>query len=385
MDRQFSVILALSLGLFAAACGGGGGGSSSGGNDGSAEAPPPQPRGVQVETVATGLEHPWSLVFLPDGRMLVSERPGRLNLIDPASGQRAEISGLPPIVALGQGGLLGLALHPRFADNGWVYLSYSAQGADGVGTELGRGRLQDGRLVDFQVLFRATPYGASGEHFGGRIAFDWQGHLFLGLGERGERQRAQDLRDHNGKLIRLNDDGTIPADNPFVGRSDAQPAIYSYGHRNIQGLAVHPVSGRLWLSEHGPQGGDELNLPEPGRNYGWPIITHGQEYGGGTIGPTEMAGMEQPVHYWTPSIAPSGITFYTGEAFPQWRGNLFVSALAGRHLARLTLDGERVVAEERLLVDEGYRIRDVVQGPDGLLYVLVDEDSAPILRLRPVP
>ena len=339
----------------------------------------------RVEIVADELAHPWGLAFLPDGRLLVTERPGRLNLIDPASGKRRRVEGLPAIVARGQGGLLDVALHPRFADNRWVYLSYVAAGEGGIGTHVGRGRLDGDRLTGFEVLFRATPFVDTGHHFGSRLVFDRDGKLFISLGERNQRQRAQDLKDHNGKLIRLNDDGSIPADNPFVGRDDALPAIYSLGHRNIQGMVLHPDTGRLWIHEHGPRGGDEINLPEPGKNYGWPIITHGQEYGGGTIGPTEMAGMEQPVHYWTPSIAPSGITFYTGEAFPQWRGNLFVSALAGRHLARLTLDGERVVAEERLLVDEGYRIRDVVQGPDGLLHVLVDEDSAPILRLRPVP
>jgi len=383
MSQQSTVFLGLTLCLALSACGGGSGGGRDAEPAPAQPSEPAQPATFQTETVIAGLDHPWSAVFLPDGRMLVTERPGRLNLIDPATAQRVQVSGVPAVVAVGQGGLLGVALHPRFADNGWVYLSYSAQGSDGVGTQLGRGRLEGNTLTDFQVLFRATPYGASGEHFGGRIVFDGQGYLFLGLGERGERDRAQDLRDHNGKLIRLTADGDIPDDNPFANRSDAQGAIYSYGHRNVQGLAVHPGTGRVWLHEHGPQGGDEINLPEPGRNYGWPIITYGEEYGGGEIGPTHMAGMEQPLYHWTPSIAPSGMLFYTGSAFPAWRGNLFVGALVGRHLARLTLDGTTIVAEEKLLADAGHRIRDVVQGPDGALYLLVDANPAPILRLRP--
>lgn len=337
----------------------------------------------QLETVAQGFAHPWSLAFLPDGRLLVTERPGRLNLVDANTGARTPVEGLPEIVAVGQGGLLDVALHPRYEQNGWIYLSYVAAGPGGYGTHVGRGRLRGERLTDFEVLFRATPFTDRPQHFGSRLAFDRQGFLFISLGDRNERDRAQDVSDHNGSLIRLHHDGRIPQDNPFIGRRGAQPAIYSIGHRNIQGLTVHPQTGQVWLHEHGPRGGDEINLPEPGKNYGWPIITYGREYSGPPIGTTHREGLEQPVHQWTPSIAPSGMTFYQGNAFPNWQGDLFVGALAGRHLARLRFDGTTLVEEQRLLEKAGLRIRDVREGPDGLLYLLVDAASAPLLRLRP--
>ena len=338
----------------------------------------------QVETVVEGLSHPWGITFLPDGRMLVTEREGQLNLIAPDSGERAQVTGLPEITARGQGGLLDVAVHPRFEENNWVYLSYVAEGEGGFGTHVGRGRLQGTQLTDFDVLFRATPFTRGAQHFGSRLLFDGKGHLFVSLGDRNERDRAQDLGDHNGSLIRLTEEGAIPKDNPFVNRQGALPAIYSYGHRNIQGLAQHPQTGQVWLHEHGPRGGDEINVPEAGKNYGWPVITYGKEYYGPSIGTTRKEGVEQPIHYWAPSIAPSGMTFYTGKAFPRWRGDLFVGALAQTHLARLRFDGTRLVEQERLLDDAGWRIRDVVQGPDDLLYLLVDSGNAPVLRLRPV-
>ena len=337
----------------------------------------------RIETVADGFSHPWALAFLPDGRMLVTEREGQLNLVEREGGKHTRIAGLPKITARGQGGLLDVAVHPRFAENNWVYLSYVAQGEGGFGTHVGRGRLKGTQLTDFQVLFRATPFTDTGQHFGSRLVFDGNGHLFISLGDRNERNSAQQLDNHNGSLIRLTEDGEIPKDNPFVGRDKALPAIYSYGHRNIQGMTRHPQTGRIWLHEHGPRGGDEINTPEAGKNYGWPVITYGKEYYGPSIGPAQKEGMEQPLHHWTPSIAPSGMVFYTGNAFPNWRGDLFVGALVQTHLARLRFDGSKVVNEEQLLKEEGLRIRDVRQGPDGLLYLVVDAGKAPVLRLKP--
>jgi glucose/arabinose dehydrogenase len=340
-----------------------------------------------AETVADGLEHPWSVAFLPDGGFLVTERPGRLRLIGADGRVDPEpVAGLPQIAARGQGGLLDVALHPGFAGNGLVYFSYSEPGDGGVGSAVARGRLDGRRLADVEVLFRMTPKTGGGRHFGSRLVFDRDGYLFVTLGDRGERARAQHLDDHIGTLIRLHDDGRVPADNPFVGRDDALPEIYSYGHRNMQGAALHPQTDRLWTHEHGPQGGDEINLPEAGLNYGWPVITYGVNYVIGTqIGEgTKKAGMEQPLYQWTPSIAPSGMAFYTGDAFPRWQGDLFVGSLKFRQLVRLTLDDGRIVAEERMLDDALGRIRDVRQGPDGLLYLLTDADDGRLVRLRPV-
>lgn len=343
----------------------------------------PLPAVYAVETVATGFDHPWGMAFLPDGQLLVTERSGRLSRVDLVTGARAQIRGLPELKVEGQGGLLDVILHPRFSHNRLIYFSFSA-GGDDLSTHLGLARLEEDRLLDYRLLFRATPAGTGSQHFGGRLAFDHAGYLYLSLGDRHERARAQDLLDHNGSIIRLNADGSVPGDNPFVGRENALPEIFSYGHRNVQGLAVHPQTGRLWLSEHGPQGGDELNVAEAGKNYGWPLITYGEEYGGGKIGPTHQAGLEQPVRHWTPAVAPAGILFYEGAAFPAWKGNLFVATLAGQRLLRLQLDGERVVGQEDLLADHGHRIRDVEQGPDGFIYLLIDAGNAPILRLRPV-
>jgi glucose/arabinose dehydrogenase len=332
-----------------------------------------------------GLEHAWGLAFLPDGRLLVTERPGRLRLIANGRLDPQPIGGLPAIAVRGQGGLLDVALHPRYAETGWVYLSYAAPGDGGIGTEVLRGRLRGGRLEDAQVIFRLQPKSGGGQHFGSRLVFDRAGYLYVTLGDRGERDRAQRLDDHRGKIVRLHDDGRVPADNPFRDRAGALPEIFSLGNRNVQGAALNPATGALWTHEHGPQGGDEVNVIRAGQNYGWPVITFGREYGTGfRIGEgTSRADVPAPLHVWIPSIAPSGMAFYTGNRFPQWRGNLFVGALIDRSLVRLELDGERVVREERLMRDAIGRIRDVRSGPDGYVYLLSDASKGVLARLEP--
>jgi len=335
-----------------------------------------------VETAATGLNHPWALTFLPDGDVLVTERPGRLLRLDPATGERRVITGTPEVDARNQGGLLDIELHPDFADHRWVYLTWAGACERGNATHLGRGRLNGDRLLDFETLFIATPCVQSTKHFGSRIVFDRDGDLFMTVGDRGERDRAQDLDDHNGSVLRLNDDGSIPADNPFVDRDDALPAIYSYGHRNPQGAAIHPQTGALWIHEHGPRGGDEINLPVAGGNFGWPETTYGREYWGPEIGPDSMPGTVAPIYHWTPSIAPSGMAFYTGDAIPGWQGDLFVGALAKVHLAHLELDGPRVEKETQRLTERSRRIRAIEVGPDGALYILTDHANGELLRLQ---
>jgi glucose/arabinose dehydrogenase len=342
---------------------------------------------LRVVSVAGGLEHPWGLAFLPDGRMLVTERAGRLRILSRVGELAAQpVAGAPRVEASGQGGLLDVALHPRFTENGLVYFSYAARDATGVGTEVARARLDGNRLVDLQVIFTMQPKSGGGRHFGSRLVFDRAGHLFVTLGDRGDQDRAQRLDDHAGTIVRLHDDGRVPADNPFVKRAGARPEIYSFGNRNVQGAALHPRTGELWAHEHGPQGGDELNVIRAGVNYGWPVITYGVNYGLGTrIGEgTAKPGMAQPVHYWVPtSIAPSGMAFYEGDRFPRWKGDLFIGALRERMLVRLRLDGEKVVREEHLLRDTVGRIRDVRAGPDGLLYLLTDESNGSLVRLEP--
>lgn len=340
---------------------------------------------VRVEIIVSGLAHPWGMAFLPDGRMLVTERPGRLRIVSDGEVLPEPVGGLPEIAAQGQGGLLDVALHPEFEQNRLVYLSYAAEDIDGYGTEVVRGRLEDSSLVNTETVFRMEPKSTGGRHFGSRLVFDDDGHLFVTLGDRGNRGRAQDLADHAGTVIRVFEDGGVPPDNPFVGNPNALPEIFSIGNRNLQGAVLHPLTGALWTHEHGPQGGDEVNIIRAGKNYGWPVITYGVNYGIGTaIGEgTHKAGMEQPLHYWVPSIAPSGMAFYTGEHFPQWQGNLFVGSLKFEQLVRLELDGERVVHEERMLTDELGRIRDVRQGPDGYLYLLTDDDEGVVARLVP--
>lgn len=337
---------------------------------------------VEATTLASGLVEPWSLAFLPDGRMLVTEKPGRLRVVQDGRLLPGSIQGLPRVADVGQGGLLDIALHPQYDKNGWIYLSYSAKDAHGIGTEVMRARLSGNRLIDGKVIFRMTPKPDSGgRHFGSRLVFDREGYLYITLGERGEQARAQSLKQHPGKVVRLRDDGSVPPDNPFVGHKHALPEIYSYGHRNVQGAALHPKTGKIWTHEHGPQGGDEINVLRAGTNYGWPVITYGVNYFTGTrIGEgTAKPGMAQPLYKWVPSIAPSGMLFYRGEAFPEWRDNLFVGSLKFHTLVRLVLDGERVVKEERLLEGIG-RLRDVRQGPDGSIYLLAGDR---LLRLSP--
>ena len=348
---------------------------------------PAQKSRVKVETVARGLVHPWALQFLPDGRMLVTERPGRLRLVTREGRISPAITGVPPVFANGQGGLLDVALDPSFATSGTIYLSYAEpRGAGTAGTSVARAKLvtsgDGGRLDDAKVIFRQQPQTSGGLHFGSRIAIARDGNLFVTLGERYQRDKAQDLTVHYGKVVRITPDGGVPKDNPVRAGRDIQPEIWSHGHRNPQSAAIHPVTGKLWTVEHGARGGDEINIPQAGKNYGWPVITYGIDYTGAKIGEgTRKDGLEQPIYYWDPSIAPSGMAFYTGDLMPAWKGNLFVGALAGQHLARLVLDGERVVAEERLLATEGERIRDVRQGPDGALYALTDHPEGRILRI----
>ena len=338
---------------------------------------------LEVATIAEGLEHPWGMTFLPDGRILVTERPGRLRIVSADGAMSAPVAGVPEVFAKGQGGLLDVALDPDFATAPWVYLSYSEPGEGGGGTSVARGRFQDDALVDVEVIFRQSPKLESGQHFGSRLVFDRANRLYVTTGDRGTQPNVQPLDLGQGKIFRIERDGSIPADNPFVGRDGAQPAIWSYGHRNVQGAALHPVTGALWQTEHGARGGDELNIPQPGKNYGWPVITLGVNYNGMPIGEgkTEADGMEQPMHQWTPSIAPSGLAFYTADRFPAWQGNLFVGALAFQRVVRLELDGDRVVREEALLTDLGERIRDVRQGPDGYLYLLTDAAQGKLLRV----
>lgn len=339
----------------------------------------------RVVVVASGLDHPWAVGFLPSGEILVTERSGDLRLITKGELQGAVVEGLPEISAKNdQGGLLDIALDPAFDQNGRLCLSYVAQAEGGRGTEIGCGIFRDGRLDEFKVIFRAMPKNKSGRHFGCRLLFA-DGYLYATLGDRGNRPQAQDRGTHPGSVVRLMADGTVPADNPFIGHSAYQPELYAYGNRNPQGLAQDPITGAIWMHEHGPRGGDELNLLIAGANYGWPVISYGKEYflpkavGEGT----HKSGMEQPVHYWVPSIAPSGMTFYSGPDFPGWRGSLFLGSLKFQELVRLELDQGQVVAEERLLSGEFGRIRDARQGPDGALYLLTDAAEGQLLKLMP--
>jgi aldose sugar dehydrogenase len=333
-----------------------------------------------------GLAQPWSLAFLPDGRMLVTEKAGRLRVISDGKLEPQPVGGVPQVTVHGQGGLHDVAVHPQFEKNRLIYLAYAARGDDGgVGTELARARLAGNWLEEVQVIFRQSPKGRAGQHFGGRIVLDRQGYVYLTLGDRGERDRAQKPDDHAGSVIRLHEDGRVPKDNPFAAKAGWKPEKFTLGNRNMQGAALHPQTGALWVHEHGPQGGDEVNVIRPGANYGWPVITYGANYGLGTrIGEgTAKAGMEQPIHYWVPSIAPSGMAFYAGERFPRWKGDLFVGALRDQMLVRLRLDGAKVVKEERLLKNALGRIRDVRAGPDGFLYLLTDDSNGVLARLEP--
>jgi glucose/arabinose dehydrogenase len=349
----------------------------------------PTPRSIEapvrVETVARGLEHPWGLEFLPDGRMIVTERPGRLRIVTPDGHLSEPLSGVPRVFAEGQGGLLDVALSPSFAKDRMVYLSFSEPGEGGAATAVARGKLGERGLEGTEVIWRQRPKVDGPNHWGSRLVFRPDGTLFVTLGERfSYRNRAQDLSTTLGKIVRINPDRTIPRDNPFVGRKGALPEIWSYGHRNVQAAALEPGTDRLWTVEHGARGGDELNHPEAGKNYGWPVITYGIDYSGARIGEgVAKAGMEQPVYFWDPVIAPSGMVFYTGDRYPGWKGSVFVGSLTPGLLVRLVLRDGKVAHEERYLGDLDERIRDVRQGPDGLLYLITDNPEGRILELVP--
>ncbi|HRD77313.1 MAG TPA: PQQ-dependent sugar dehydrogenase, partial [Hyphomicrobiaceae bacterium] len=354
-------------------------------------APAPTPSRITVTTFAKGLAHPWSIAFLPDQRLIVTERDGRMRIIARDGRVGDPFKGVPTVAATGQGGLLDVVLAPDFATTGTIFFSFSEPRDGGLnGTSVARASLVvdeggRGELRDLKVVFRQQPATRGGLHFGSRLAFAPDGTLFVTLGERYQRDEAQSLEKHWGKVVRINPDGSVPADNPFVGRTGVLPELWSLGHRNPQSAAMHPGTHELWTVEHGARGGDEVNIPRKGRNYGWPLITYGRDYSGARIGAgTARDGLEQPIYYWDPSIAPSGMAFYTSDAAPHWRGNLFVGALAGQLLVRLVLDGEKVVGEERLLTDLGKRIRDVRAGPDGAVWVATDEPRAEIIRVMPL-
>lgn len=339
-----------------------------------------------VVDVVSGLEHPWAVAFLPDDRMLITERPGRLNLVD-ADGTVEEVSGLPDIEAQNQGGLLDVVLHPEYEDNGWVYFTYSAPQDDGLtSTTIARAQLDGTTLADLETLHVQDPPHEPGRHYGSRLLFMDDGTFLATIGDRGLRDPAQDLEDESGSTLRLNDDGSVPEDNPFVGDDDAKDTIFSYGHRNQQGIDINPESGDVWAHEHGPRGGDELNIIQAGANYGWPEATYGTEYRDDSpigIDPDE-GDFVYPVLHWSPlSIAPSGMTFYTGDAFENWQNDIFVGALAKEHIHRVVLDGDEVVHQEELMNEEIGRIRDLRTGPDGFLYILNDESDGSLFRLEP--
>lgn len=341
----------------------------------------------RIVTVASGLAHPWGMTFLPGGEILVTERDGRLRVVRDGELLPEPVSGLPRMFVSGQGGLLDVALDPDHADNRLIYFSYAGGRSGNAGTEVARGRLDLERMAleDVETIFRVEPKTGGSAHYGSRLQFAPDGTLYITLGDRYTfMDEAQSLENHLGTIVRINPDGSVPEDNPFVGRDGAKPEIFSYGHRNVQGIAMRPGTSTIWAHEHGPRGGDELNILKAGANYGWPEITYGIDYSGAIISEkTEAPGMEKPVVYWDPSIAPSGMTFYDGDAFPEWRGDIFMGALAHRHLRRLEMDGDEVVGQEELLGELGARIRDVRTGPDGLLYVLTDAADGQILRLEP--
>ncbi len=343
----------------------------------------PSQESYTTETVVPDLDIPWGMVFLPDGSMLITERDGRL--IHSKDGQKTEIAGVPKVYARGQGGLLDIELHPDYAQNGWIYLSYSSvEGGSGGNTAIMRAKLSGIQLIDQEVIYKATPNTAKGVHFGSRIEFDNDGYLYFSVGDRYQRDvNPQDIKRDGGKIYRLHDDGSIPSDNPFYGQRGVIEAIYSYGHRNPQGMTLHPETGKIWIHEHGPRGGDEINIIEPGNNYGWPEITYGINYSGTKItDDTALPGMEQPFYYWVPSIAPSGMTFVTSDRYPDWKGNLMVGSLVFSYLERVVIEDGQVTRREKLLPDVG-RMRNVRQGPDGYLYVAVEGKG--ILKIIPKP
>lgn len=343
---------------------------------------------AKAVVVAEGLENPWALAFLPGepaGRMLVTERAGRMRIVSANGKVGAPLSGVPAVFAVNQGGLMDVVLSPDFLRDRSIYFTFAQPMPGGARTAAASAQLGDGKLENVKVIFAQADVVSGGLHFGSRIAIARDGSLFITTGDRySEKDKAQSLETHLGKVIHINADGSVPKDNPFVGNASARKEIWSYGHRNLQGAAMHPVTGKLWTHEHGPRGGDEINVPLAGKNYGWPVVGYGIDYSGLRLHETSAkVGMEPPIHYWVPSIAPSGMSFYTADRFPQWKHSLFVGALAGKHLARLTLDGEKIVAEERLLGEGNERIRDVRQGPDGYVYVITDEANGKILRVSP--
>ncbi len=334
-----------------------------------------QPFSFKAETVVSGLEIPWGMVFLPDGSMLISEQKG--DLIHFKNGKKTLVQNVPEVYHENQGGLLDIELHPNYSDNGWIYFSLSAdieKDGKGANTTIMRAKLKDNKLVDQEILYKATPNTKKGGHFGSRLEFDREGYLYVSIGDRQNRDvNPQDITRDNGKIYRFNDDGSIPLDNPFYNTEGAKKAIYSYGHRNPQGVAIHPVTGKIWIHEHGPQGGDEINIIDAGKNYGWPKITYGINYDDSVItDDTSLPGMEQPLHYWVPSIAPSGMDFVTSDKYPQWKGNLLVGSLKFKYLNRCVIKNNKVIKEEKLLEGIG-RVRTILEAPDGYIYVAIEQ------------
>lgn len=335
-----------------------------------------------VDTITAELDVPWGIAFLPDGRILITEKSGEIRIVENDSLLADKVQGVPEVHNQGQGGLLDIQIHPDYEENGWLYLTYAKPVKGGAVTALARAKLDNNSLTDFEEIFITNPVANSSHHFGSRVAFDNEGYLFVTVGERGTKENAQDLSNDYGKVHRLMDDGSVPEDNPFVDSANAEPSIWSYGHRNEQGLYFDTDSGILWEHEHGPKGGDELNIIEKGKNYGWPVVTYGIDYDGSTISEiSEKEGIQNPLHYWDPSIAPSGLTMVKGNVFPEWKGNLFIGALSHRHVTRVVLDGREFKEKEILLKDVG-RVRDVKESPDGYLYIAV-EGPGMLLRLSP--
>lgn len=344
--------------------------------------PASSPQKIKVDTLATGLSSPWGMAFLPDNRVLITEKVGAIRVWQNGKLQPQELQGVPAVYTNGQGGLLDIQAHPNYAQNGWVYFSYAKPGNGGGSTTLARAKVQNNALVELKDLFTVDPYVSSGLHFGSRIAFDGNGYVFVSTGERGTKPNAQTLANHNGKVIRLHDDGRVPTDNPFVNTAGAKPEIWSYGHRNVQGMVYDAGTKTLWAHEHGPKGGDEINIVEKGKNYGWPVTTHGIDYDGSIISnDKEKEGIEPPIHIWVPSIAPCGMAVVTSDTYRGWKGSLLIGALAGQHVARVEVKDRKSVGQERLLEGVG-RVRAVKQGPDGFIYVLT-ESPGMFLRLTP--
>lgn len=357
-------------------------GRSHNGHSGNAERFASERLDFTVDTLYSRLENPWGIAWLPDGRMLVTERSGEIWVFENERHTGRKLSGFPDTYARGQGGLMDIQLHPAYIDNGWIYVTYAKPGVDGGGTALVRFQLEGNGISNLQTLYETSPFSTSGVHFGSRIVFDKAGYVYFSTGERGTKENAQHLSNDLGKIHRLHDDGRIPADNPFMDSVNAKHSIWSFGHRNVQGMAYDPTNDIIYATEHGPRGGDELNVIEKGKNYGWPSITYGIDYSGAIISAhTEMEGMEQPVHYWTPSIGACGLLFYHGDRFPEWKNNLFAGALALSHIERIELSNGRYIHGEKLLPDIG-RIRCVAQSPDGFIVVLT-EDPGMVLRLVP--